>query len=47
MAFAGTILFFEFIKNKLGGITGDTLGAANETIEVLTLLVIVFLAFNF
>jgi adenosylcobinamide-GDP ribazoletransferase len=43
----GTYLFFEFIKGKLGGITGDTLGAANETIEVLTMLVIVFLAFNF
>jgi len=46
-ALIGTILFFEFIKGKLGGITGDTLGAANETIEVLTMLVILFLAFNF
>jgi adenosylcobinamide-GDP ribazoletransferase len=43
----GTVLFFEFIKGKLGGITGDTLGAANETIEVLAMLVILFLAFNF
>ena len=41
---AATILFFEFIKSKLGGITGDTLGAANESIEVLTLLTIVLLA---
>ncbi len=47
VALIWTYLFFEFIKGKLGGITGDTLGAANETIEVLTMLVIVFLAFNF
>ena len=46
-AVLGTILFFEFIRNKLGGITGDTLGAANETIEILTMLVILFLVFNF
>ena len=46
-ALVGTVLFFEFIKGKLGGITGDTLGAANETVEVLTMLAIVFLAFNF
>jgi len=44
VAAAGAMLFFEFIKGKLGGITGDTLGAANESIEILTLLVIVLLA---
>ena len=39
----GTILFHGFIKSKLGGITGDTLGAANEFIELLTFLVIALL----
>ncbi|MBI2852616.1 MAG: adenosylcobinamide-GDP ribazoletransferase [Chloroflexi bacterium] len=40
---AGTVLFHEFIKSKLGGITGDTLGAANEWIEILALLGMVLL----
>ncbi len=44
VALIGTILFFEFIKSKLGGITGDTLGAANESIEILALLVMVLIA---
>jgi adenosylcobinamide-GDP ribazoletransferase len=44
VALAGAILFFEFIKGKLGGVTGDTLGAANESIEILTLLMIVLMA---
>jgi len=47
VGFSATILFFEFIKGKLGGITGDTLGAANEVTEVLTVLAIAFIAFNF
>ncbi|APV43799.1 adenosylcobinamide-GDP ribazoletransferase [Dehalogenimonas formicexedens] len=46
VAFFGTILFFKFIKGKLGGITGDTLGAANEAVEVLAMLAIVFIAHN-
>jgi adenosylcobinamide-GDP ribazoletransferase len=34
-------LFFEaFFKKKIGGITGDILGAANETNEVLALILI-------
>lgn len=41
-----TILFFVFVLGKLltkkiGGITGDTLGAINEMIEILTLLFII------
>ncbi|AET68048.1 cobalamin 5''-phosphate synthase/cobalamin synthase [Desulfosporosinus orientis DSM 765] len=39
----GVILFYGFIKGKLGGITGDTLGAANEWIEILTLMMMVLL----
>ena len=37
---AGGALFFmnRFFVGRLGGITGDTLGAVNETIEVLVLL---------
>lgn len=46
-AFSAAILFFEFIKGKLGGVTGDTLGAANEFVEIITLLAMAFIAFNF
>jgi len=38
-----TLLFGKFINRKLGGITGDTLGATNELAEVLVLLSAVFL----
>jgi len=38
-----TLLFGKFISRKLGGITGDTLGATNELAEVLVLLSAVFL----
>ena len=31
-------LFNNFIKNKIGGLTGDTLGAAGEFAEVLSLI---------
>jgi len=33
-------IFNNFIKNKIGGLTGDTIGAAGELTETLTLLVI-------
>ncbi|MEN8614556.1 adenosylcobinamide-GDP ribazoletransferase [Dehalogenimonas sp. THU2] len=39
----GTVLFHGWVRSRLGGITGDTLGAASETIEILTLLMIVAL----
>jgi adenosylcobinamide-GDP ribazoletransferase len=32
------VLFGKFVKGKIGGITGDTLGAMNELTEVLVLL---------
>ncbi|MDI6755041.1 MAG: adenosylcobinamide-GDP ribazoletransferase [Thermodesulfobacteriota bacterium] len=35
---AFTLFFQKFFEKKIGGITGDTLGAANETNEVLVLL---------
>jgi adenosylcobinamide-GDP ribazoletransferase len=35
-----TLLFQAFFEKKIGGITGDILGAANETNEVLTLILI-------
>ncbi len=38
-----TLLFGKFISRKLGGITGDTLGATNELAEVIVLLSAVFL----
>ncbi|MHB8126371.1 MAG: adenosylcobinamide-GDP ribazoletransferase [Desulfitobacteriaceae bacterium] len=37
---AGTALLEWYVSKKLGGITGDTLGATNECIEVLSLLVL-------
>ena len=33
-----TLLFQRFFEKKIGGITGDVLGAANETNEVLVLI---------
>lgn len=36
-AFAGSVLLGRYINKKIGGVTGDTLGAMNECIEVLTL----------
>ncbi len=33
----------KYIKNKIGGITGDTLGATNELIEIVILFTIVIL----
>jgi len=38
-----TLLFGRFIKGKLGGITGDTLGATDELAEVVVLLSAVIL----
>jgi adenosylcobinamide-GDP ribazoletransferase len=32
-----TLLFQKFFEKKIGGITGDVLGAANEVNEVLVL----------
>lgn len=33
-----TLAFYEFCKSKIGGITGDGLGANNELVEILTLI---------
>jgi len=41
-----TYLIGKFISRKIAGVTGDTLGALNETIEVITLLSICFLGRN-
>jgi adenosylcobinamide-GDP ribazoletransferase len=35
-----TLLIEAFFEKKIGGITGDILGAANETNEVLALILI-------
>lgn len=34
------VIFGAYCSKKIGGITGDTLGAANEIVQVVTLLVI-------
>jgi len=40
MAFVGltTVSFVSFLKRKLGGMTGDGLGALNEKVEILVML---------
>lgn len=45
---AGTALLEWYIAGRIGGITGDTLGAASECIEVLTLvaLLVILTKFN-
>jgi len=40
LAFAATFILTDYFKRRIGGITGDTIGAVNEIIEVFTLLVI-------
>ncbi|WP_227761769.1 adenosylcobinamide-GDP ribazoletransferase [Zhaonella formicivorans] len=42
-AFAGTVLFGSYVCKRIGGITGDTLGAMNEWVEVLSLITLQFL----
>jgi cobalamin synthase len=34
----GSCVIGKFINNKIGGITGDTLGAVNELMETVILL---------
>jgi cobalamin synthase len=34
-----TMLFGLFFKRRIGGVTGDIMGAACELVEVITLLV--------
>lgn len=41
--FIGTALFGRYIFRKIGGITGDTLGAVNELAEVLSLVVLLII----
>ncbi|MHB1044241.1 MAG: adenosylcobinamide-GDP ribazoletransferase [Eubacteriales bacterium] len=45
---AGTALLEWYIAKKIGGITGDTLGATSECVEVLTLaaLLVIFTKFQ-
>jgi adenosylcobinamide-GDP ribazoletransferase len=42
----GTALFGRYLAGKLGGITGDSLGAMNECVEVLALLIFVIASRN-
>jgi len=43
VALVAAFLLHRFIKGRLGGVTGDTLGAAGEVVEILTLAVLVVL----
>jgi len=38
LAFISTFLVIKYVKKKIGGMTGDTLGAISEVAEVLVLL---------
>ncbi len=42
-----TFIFNLFCKNKIGGLTGDTLGASNELNEILALIIIAAIVKNF
>ncbi|HHT9130380.1 MAG TPA: adenosylcobinamide-GDP ribazoletransferase [Candidatus Brocadiaceae bacterium] len=37
-----TLVWIWYIKKKIGGMTGDTLGATNEIVELLFLLILLF-----
>jgi adenosylcobinamide-GDP ribazoletransferase len=41
IAFIVSILFTSYVKRKIGGMTGDTLGAVNEVSEITVLLAFV------
>lgn len=42
-----TVLFNAFCKSKIGGLTGDSLGAINELNEILALIIIAMIVKNF
>jgi cobalamin synthase len=42
LAFAATLILTGYLKRKIEGITGNTIGALNELIEVFILLVICY-----
>ncbi len=41
-AIPGTVILGRYLAGKIGGMTGDTLGAVNECVEVLGLLILQF-----
>ncbi len=41
-AILSAVLFAAYVKHRLGGITGDTIGASIEVAEILSLLVFLF-----
>jgi adenosylcobinamide-GDP ribazoletransferase len=43
----GTILLLRYTAGKIGGVTGDTLGATNECVEVLSLLMLLVIFTKF
>ena len=42
-AFAGTAAIGRYMSQKIGGMTGDTLGAVNELVEVLVLVILLII----
>ncbi|MDD2233530.1 MAG: adenosylcobinamide-GDP ribazoletransferase [Desulfitobacteriaceae bacterium] len=47
IVFLGTVLLQLYSSKKIGGITGDTLGATNECIELLSLIVLLIIFTKF
>jgi len=45
MVFVATGIFNYYFRQKIGGITGDTLGAVNECVEVLVIVVLALIKF--
>lgn len=42
ISFASIFLFIFYVKRKIGGMTGDTIGATNEIAEILVILFFLF-----
>jgi len=45
VGFIVTLAFVRYCDYKIGGMTGDTLGALNEIVEVATLLAVAVVSF--
>jgi adenosylcobinamide-GDP ribazoletransferase len=42
LSMLSVLLFLHYIRKKIGGVTGDTIGAVNEFSEAVILLLCIF-----